>query len=62
LAPFEFAELLAQAGQTTRALDWLERACSEHDFMLMYVAVAPNLSPLRTHPRYQDILRRSCRM
>jgi serine/threonine protein kinase/Tfp pilus assembly protein PilF len=60
--PYEFAELFAQAGQEAHALDWLERACREHDFMLVYVTVAPNLAPLRPTPRYLEILRRGCRM
>jgi len=60
LQPFEFAELLAQAGDTNRALEWLDRACAEHDFMIMYVRVAPNLAPLRADPRYQALLRRKC--
>jgi tetratricopeptide (TPR) repeat protein len=60
--PFEFAEILAQAGDTAQALDWLERACRDHDFMIMYVRVAPNLAPLRSQPRYQEVVRRGCPM
>jgi eukaryotic-like serine/threonine-protein kinase len=60
LAPFELAELLAQAGDPTRALDWLERACAELDFMVVYTRVAPNLEPLRREPRYLNLLRRGC--
>jgi tetratricopeptide (TPR) repeat protein len=60
LLPFEFAEILAQAGDTADALDWLEKACAEHDFMMAYVHVAPNLQPLRAHPRYQNVVRRGC--
>ena len=62
LLPFEFAEIHAQAGDTAGALDWLERACREHDFMTMYVRVAPNLAPLRSEPRYLDLVRRGCRL
>jgi TolB-like protein len=60
--PYEFAELYAQAGQESRALDWLERSCQQHDFMLAYLRVAPNLAPLRSHPRYLEILKRGCRV
>ena len=59
---FEFAEILAQAGDTSAALDWLERACRDHDFMMTYVSVAPNLAPLRGERRYQEIVRRGCRV
>ena len=41
---FELAEILAQAGDTSAALDWLERACRDHDFMMTYLSVAPNLA------------------
>ncbi len=58
--PFEFAELYAQAGETERALGWLERACDEHDFMMMYASVAPNLAPLRNEPRYRSVVGRGC--
>jgi len=60
LAPFEFAEILAQAGETKRALDWLERACAEHDFMTLNIKVAPNLQRLRGHPRYEAIAETGC--
>ena len=59
--PFELAELFAQVGQRDRALDWLEKACTESDFMIMYIRVAPNLDPLRTEPRFKELLRRTCR-
>jgi hypothetical protein len=58
--PYEFAEIYAQAGDTARALEWLERACGDHDFMMMYVRVAPNLAPLRDEPKYRDIVTRGC--
>jgi hypothetical protein len=58
--PYEFAEIYAQVGDRSRALDWLERACADHDFMLMYVRVAPNLAPLRSEPRYRQIVERGC--
>ncbi len=60
--PFEFAELMTQTGDKQRGLEWLERACVEHDFMMIYVRVAPNLRALRSEPRYQDVLERGCRV
>jgi eukaryotic-like serine/threonine-protein kinase len=62
LQPFEYAELLAQAGHTAQALEWLGRACRDTDFMMMYIRVAPNLDPVRAEPGYQEILNRSCRV
>jgi TolB-like protein/Tfp pilus assembly protein PilF len=58
--PYELAEIYAQAGNTPQALNWLERACETHDFMMQYVRVAPNLEPLRAQPRYREIVRRGC--
>ncbi len=58
--PIEFAEILAQAGDVTRALDWLERACAEQDFMMTYVRVLPTLRPLHAEPRFLNIVRRGC--
>lgn len=56
VSPFEVAEILAQLGQTESALDWLEKAHAEHHFMMMYIKVAPNLDPLRSHQRFTDLM------
>jgi serine/threonine protein kinase/tetratricopeptide (TPR) repeat protein len=60
LQPFEMAEILAQTGDAAGALDWLDQACSDNDFMIMYVRVAPNLDPLRADPRFEAILDKGC--
>jgi len=62
LQAFEMAEILAQAGDKDRALNWLEQACADDDFMIMYIRVAPNLDSLRSEPRFQALLTRSCRI
>jgi TolB-like protein/DNA-binding winged helix-turn-helix (wHTH) protein/Tfp pilus assembly protein PilF len=55
---FEVAEIFAQLGEKDQAFKWLERAYEERSFMMLYLKVAPNLDPLRTDPRYADLLRR----
>lgn len=55
---FEMAEILAQLGEKDQAFAWLERAYEERSFMMLYLKVAPNLDPLRTDPRYANLLRR----
>ena len=55
---FDMAELYAQLGEKNQAFAWLERAYQERSFMLMYLKVAPKLDPLRTDPRYANLLRR----
>jgi serine/threonine-protein kinase len=62
LLSFEMAEILSQAGDTPAALQWLERACDENDFMTMYIRVAPNLDPLRAEPRFRALVARGCRV
>jgi eukaryotic-like serine/threonine-protein kinase len=60
LQSFEMAEMTGQAGDISHALDWLEKACAENDFMITYIKVAPNLDPLRNEPRFQALLKQSC--
>jgi DNA-binding winged helix-turn-helix (wHTH) protein/TolB-like protein/Tfp pilus assembly protein PilF len=55
---FEMAEIFAQLGEKDQAFAWLERAYKERSFMMLYLKVAPNLDPLRSDPRYADLLRR----
>ena len=50
---------LAVVGETEEAMTWLERAYEEHDPLLFAVAkTSPQLAPLRSDPRFQDLLRR----
>lgn len=55
---FDMAEIFAQLGQKDQAFSWLERAYEERSFFMMYLKVAPNLDPLRSDPRFADLLRR----
>ena len=55
---FEMAEIFAQLGEKDQAFAWLERAYEERSFMMLYLKVAPNLDPLRSDPRFADLLRR----
>jgi hypothetical protein len=55
---FDMAEIFAQLGEKDQALAWLERAYEERYHMMMYLKVAPNLDPLRSDPRFADLLRR----
>jgi eukaryotic-like serine/threonine-protein kinase len=57
-AGFEMAEIFAQLGKKDQAFAWLERAYKERSFMMLYLKVAPNLDPLRSDPRFADLLRR----
>jgi tetratricopeptide (TPR) repeat protein len=45
-------------GDKSRALDWLEKAYAQRADELSYLKVDPVLDPLRSDPRFQDLLRR----
>jgi DNA-binding winged helix-turn-helix (wHTH) protein/TolB-like protein/Flp pilus assembly protein TadD len=45
-------------GDPDRAFHWLERAYEEHLFLLRVVTVEPGFAPLRSDPRYADLVRR----
>jgi hypothetical protein len=45
-------------GERTSALEWLEQARSRRAEGFYWVRVDPRLDPLRSDPRFQDLLRR----
>jgi TolB-like protein/lipoprotein NlpI len=51
------ARLYAHAGAKDRALDWLERACEQHEAPLVHLQVAWDWDSLREQPRFQALLR-----
>jgi tetratricopeptide (TPR) repeat protein len=53
-----FAFLYAATGDHDRALDWLEKACEVRDSGLFWLRIMPLYDPLRSHPRFQQLLRR----
>jgi TolB-like protein/Tfp pilus assembly protein PilF len=55
--PIEPVEFYIYAGDTSRALDWLERAYEARDPNLPYLRL-PIYDPLRSAPRFQSLLRR----
>lgn len=56
--PFDMAEIYAQLGEKDQAFLWLEKAFEERTYTMMYLKVAPNLDPLRSDPRFADMLKR----
>lgn len=55
---YEVALIYAGLGEKDRALDWLERAYQAHDNGMISLEVDPALDPLRSDPRFQDLVRR----
>jgi tetratricopeptide (TPR) repeat protein len=48
----------AGLGEKDEAFKWLERAYEERDKGMAFLRVDPTLDPLRSDPRFQDLLRR----
>jgi tetratricopeptide (TPR) repeat protein len=48
----------AGLGEKDEAFEWLEKAYEERDKGMAFLRVDPTLDPLRSDPRFQDLLRR----
>jgi TolB-like protein/tetratricopeptide (TPR) repeat protein len=57
VAAYQYSEIYAQWGNTSAALDWLEKAFRLHDDGLLGLKTDPLLDPLRKEPRFQAIER-----
>jgi len=51
------ARMYAHARCKDRALEWLERACEQHELPLIHLGVVWDWDILRDEPRFQAILR-----
>ena len=56
--PFAFAVIHIGLGENDEALEWLERAYQDRNAWMVFLQVAPWLDPLRSDPRFQDLLQR----
>jgi hypothetical protein len=54
----EIALMYLRLGEQDRALDWLERGYETHHPGLPSISNRNPFNPLRTHPRFQALLRR----
>jgi TolB-like protein/Flp pilus assembly protein TadD len=55
---YEIALVYAGLGEKSEALTWLEKSYESRDKGLTYLKIDPCLDPLRSDPRFQDLLRR----
>jgi TolB-like protein/tetratricopeptide (TPR) repeat protein len=55
---YEIALVYAGLGEKNEAFHWLQDAFLAHDVGLVYLKVDPCLDPLRSDPRFNDLLRR----
>ncbi len=58
ISPFHGAIVHAGLGELNQAFDLLEKAYGERDFQLFSLREEPFLLPLRSDPRFHDLLRR----
>ncbi|MDQ2746048.1 MAG: tetratricopeptide repeat protein [Acidobacteriota bacterium] len=58
IPPYDIALIYTGLGETDRAFEWFEKAYADHSTEMIYFKVEPILSPLRSDPRYQNILLR----
>lgn len=58
IRPASVAEVYVSLGDRDEAMRWLERAYRDHDAWLALLKVWPRFDPLRSDPRFQDLLRR----
>ncbi|MEP6703856.1 MAG: tetratricopeptide repeat protein [Acidobacteriota bacterium] len=56
--PFDIALIYTGLGETDQAFEWLEKAFSDHSTEMIYFKVEPMFTPLRTDPRYQNLVLR----
>ncbi len=50
--------MYAELGEADAAFDWLEKAYERRSLPLTWVQVNPASDPLRSDPRFDDLLRR----
>ena len=53
-----FAAIYAGLRENSAALDWLDRSYGERNPRLLYLGIDPIADPLRSEPRFQNLLRR----
>ena len=49
----------AALGEKDQAFAWLERACDDHSYEIVFLNVDPLFDGLRNDPRFPDLLRRA---
>jgi len=58
VSPFDVALIYAALGEKDKAFALLDKAVAEHSTFLVYTKWEPRLDPLRSDPRFEDLLKR----
>ncbi len=56
--PLVVAYVYAALRDANAAFEWLEKAYERRQLTVPWIRVVPSLDPLRSDPRFQDLLRR----
>ena len=54
----DFAMICGSLGRMDQAFQWLDKAYQEHEIQLVALKTLQDFNPLRSDPRFQDLLRR----
>jgi len=57
VSPYRMASIYVVLGEMGEAFKWLKKGVAEYDGQMDYLKVDPIMDPLRSDPRFQDILR-----
>jgi hypothetical protein len=58
LSPWDIGAVYAFLGEKDQAFEWLEKAYQERTSRPPWIKVDPRFDPLRSDPRFQDLLSR----
>jgi tetratricopeptide (TPR) repeat protein len=58
ISPYLFAIVNAGLGDKDQTFAWLDKAVQDRSFFLIWLKVEPLFDPLRSDPRFQDLLLR----
>jgi tetratricopeptide (TPR) repeat protein len=59
VSAYHVAVIHIALGDTNAGLDWLERAYAERSPWIGYLGVDPRVDPVRSHPRFENLLRKT---
>ena len=57
VSPYTAATFLVQLGDKDQAFGEMNKAFAERDALLLYIKIDPRVDPLRSDPRFQELLR-----
>ena len=58
VTPYPMARAYLRLGHKAEAFEWLQKGLAIHDGDMVQLSVDPDFDPLRSDPRFQDLLRR----